>query len=77
MSKENTLDRRSFLGIAAASIAAAEVSVMRAAYANAGQPKRLQRLEPIKQINAGVLDVGYHGIGPNDGPKIMLLTGGN
>ena len=75
MSTENTLDRRSFLGIAAASIVAAEMSVMRAAYANTGQPKRLQPLEPIKQIKAGVLDVGYYDIGASDGPPVLLLHG--
>jgi predicted alpha/beta-fold hydrolase len=75
MSKENTLHRRSFLGTIAASIVAAEMSVMGAAYANTEQPKRLQPLEPIKQMKAGVLDVGYHDIGASDGPPVLLLHG--
>jgi hypothetical protein len=44
MSKENKLHRRGFLGTIAASIVAAEMSVMGAAYANTGQTKRLQPL---------------------------------
>jgi pimeloyl-ACP methyl ester carboxylesterase len=75
MSKENKLHRRSFLGTIATSIVAAEMSVMGAAYANTGQPKRLQPLEPIKQMKAGVLDVGYHDIGASDGPPVLLLHG--
>jgi hypothetical protein len=75
MSKENKLHRRSFLGTIAASIVAAEMSVMGAASANTGQPKRLQPLEPIKQMKAGVLDVGYHDIGASDGPPVLLLHG--
>ena len=54
---------------------AAEVSSLGAVYANTGQPKRLQPLEPIKQIKAGVLDVGYHDIGASDGPPVLLLHG--
>jgi predicted alpha/beta-fold hydrolase len=75
MSKENTLHRRGFLGTIAASIVAAEMSVMGAAYTNTGQTKRLQPLEPIKQMKAGVLDVGYHDIGASDGPPVLLLHG--
>jgi hypothetical protein len=75
MSKENKLHRRGFLGTIAASIVAAEMSVMGAAYANTGQTKRLQPLEPIKQMKAGVLDVGYHDIGASDGPPVLLLHG--
>ena len=54
---------------------AAEVSSLGAVYANTGQPKRLQPLEPIKQLKAGVLDVGYHDIGASDGPPVLLLHG--
>jgi pimeloyl-ACP methyl ester carboxylesterase len=75
MSKENKLHRRSFLGTIVASIVAAEVSSLGAASANTGQPTRLQPLEPIKQIKAGVLDVGYHDIGASDGPPVLLLHG--
>ena len=30
---------------------------------------------PVKQIAAGVLDVGYADIGPADGPAVVLLHG--
>ena len=58
MSNENNLDRRCFVGTTVASIVAAKMSFVGATSANAGQPNRLKRIEPIKQIKAGVLDVG-------------------
>jgi pimeloyl-ACP methyl ester carboxylesterase len=34
-----------------------------------------RRLEPVRQIDAGVLSVGYHEAGPADGPVVMLMHG--
>jgi len=68
MSGEGKLHRRSFLGVAAASI-------ITAGCASGGERKRLQALAPIKQIKAGVLDVGYLDIGPSVGPPVLLLHG--
>jgi pimeloyl-ACP methyl ester carboxylesterase len=33
------------------------------------------RLEPLRHVDAGVLDVGYFEAGPADGPVVMLLHG--
>jgi pimeloyl-ACP methyl ester carboxylesterase len=51
---------------------AAQASSPGAAFVNSGQPKRLQ---PINQIKAGVLDVGYYEIGASDGLPVLLLHG--
>ena len=34
-----------------------------------------QRLEPLRQIEAGVLDIAYYETGPADGPVVMLMHG--
>jgi len=33
------------------------------------------RLEPLRHVDAGVLDVAYYEEGPADGPVVMLLHG--
>jgi pimeloyl-ACP methyl ester carboxylesterase len=73
--KENTLSRRNFLGSTAVGFVAAEMSLMTEAQAIPGDAKKSQRLEPIKQVKAGVLDVGYYEIGAGDGPAVLLLHG--
>jgi pimeloyl-ACP methyl ester carboxylesterase len=65
------LQRRSFLGAAAASIVVGEMSFVSTAYAGPGQ----FQLGPVKQIKAGVLDVGYYDVGPRDGLPVVLLHG--
>ena len=77
-------DRRRFLGAAAVSIAAAQLSLSGVADAESGTKKTdLPRVKPgthttfgpLKQIDAGVLNVGYAEVGPGDGPAVILLHG--
>ena len=38
-------------------------------------PSSSQRLEPLRRIDAGVLNIAYYEAGPADGPVVMLLHG--
>jgi pimeloyl-ACP methyl ester carboxylesterase len=77
--------RRHFFGAAAAMIAAAKLGLIGAANAQAGKAKstQLPAIKPgtnasfaaLKQINAGLLNVGYADAGPADGPVVILLHG--
>jgi pimeloyl-ACP methyl ester carboxylesterase len=83
MSESFNLQRRSFLGSAAAGIALAESLLP--AFAQAATPPQhkplagsgaaLRKLEPIRQIRAGELDVGYYEAGPRDGTPVLLMHG--
>ena len=84
MSEGINRDRRRFFGVAAVTIAAAQLSLSGAADAESGTKKPdLPRVKPgthttfgtLKQINAGVLNVGYAEAGPGDGPAVILLHG--
>jgi len=81
MSKQINRDRRHFIQTALG-IAAAPVFVGGSAYAqtvdakSASAPsKGAATFASLKQINAGVLDVGYAEDGPADGPPVLLLHG--
>jgi pimeloyl-ACP methyl ester carboxylesterase len=85
MSEEIMEDRRRFLGTAALStIAAAEFAVVGSASAQpaAGtrdavttKPGTHTSFGALKQIDAGVLNVGYAEAGPARGPVVVLLHG--
>jgi pimeloyl-ACP methyl ester carboxylesterase len=73
MSKnEANIDRRSFLSAAAMGLAAAELATASFADAQTGSHTTFASL---KQINAGLLDVGYAEAGPPGGKVVILLHG--
>jgi pimeloyl-ACP methyl ester carboxylesterase len=71
------ISRRHFLGTAAVGIAAVGTGAKGAAHAAGDKPKgtELGFTPIIKQIQAGVLDVGYAEAGPVNGPAVILLHG--
>jgi pimeloyl-ACP methyl ester carboxylesterase len=75
MSKDINHDRRRFFGTAVMTIAAAELAMIGSASAQSGRPGTNTSFGPLKQIDAGVLNVGYAEAGPGDGPPVILLHG--
>jgi pimeloyl-ACP methyl ester carboxylesterase len=82
--KEIDHDRRRFFGAAAVTIAAAQFALNGSAdahpktkTADLAQIKRGKNttFSSLKQVNAGVLNVGYAEAGPADGPAVILLHG--
>src|SRR5215468_970911 len=73
MSETINYDRRRILGAALITIAAAQVGRARAA--DAGGAGTKSSFGPLKQIKAGVLNVGYAEAGPVGGPPVILLHG--
>ena len=84
MSEEINHGRRHFLGTAAAmTVAAAQLGMIGSGEAQSSKPKDLPTIKPgtntsfgsLKQIDAGVLNVGYAEAGPADGTTVILLHG--
>lgn len=71
--------RRRLCGGAALAIAALEFGATSSAHAQASAGANIvspgNSFSTIKQLNAGVLNVGYAEMGPSDGPVVFLLHG--
>ena len=77
--------RRRFFGTAALTIAAAQFGMIGSADAQPGRTKSAQlpaikpgtntSFPPLKQIDAGMLNVGYAEAGPANGAPVILLHG--
>ena len=65
-------DRRRFLNIAAVALGGARLRVATAVKA---QPASTNTLGELKQIDAGVLNIGYAELGPPRGRAVILLHG--
>jgi pimeloyl-ACP methyl ester carboxylesterase len=82
MSEAINRDRRRFFGTAALTIATARLGLIGPASAQQ-QTKNLPTIKPgtntslgpLKQIDAGLLNVGYAEAGPADGAPVILLHG--
>ena len=84
MFNEIKRDRRKFLGAAIMSIGAGELSIATRAHAQpvtsaegsvTTKPATLTSFRSLKQIDAGVLNIGYAETGPASGPAVILLHG--
>jgi hypothetical protein len=77
--------RRRFFSTAAMTIAAAQLGLIgsamaksrkaRSAGARTVRPRANKSFAPLKQIDAGILNVGYAEAGPTDGSAVVLLHG--
>jgi pimeloyl-ACP methyl ester carboxylesterase len=77
--------RRRFFGTAAGAVAAAQLAIIASADAQSstvrpseaatGRPATNTSFGPLKQIDAGALNVGYAEAGPADGRPVLLLHG--
>jgi pimeloyl-ACP methyl ester carboxylesterase len=68
------LHRRHLIGAAAVTAAAAQFGLLTSAGAQSKAGTNVS-FGPLKQINAGLLNVAYAEVGPADGPPVILLHG--
>jgi hypothetical protein len=84
-SDELSPSRRRFCGTAAMTLAAAQLGIFSPADASPSEAEvaavppakagASASFGPIKQIDAGVLNIGYAEAGPSGGPVVILLHG--
>jgi len=75
--------RRRFFGTAIATAAAVRLGLIGSASAQGGKPAKLPSIQPgthttftaLRQIDAGLLSIGYGEAGPASGPVVLLLHG--
>ena len=85
ISEEINHDRRRFFGAVAMTIAAAQLGMLGSSAGQSGKAKPAglpaikpgmnKSFGPLKQIDAGLLNVGYAEAGPTDGRVVILLHG--
>ena len=83
--EEMDYSRRDFLGVVTMSLAAAEFGVFGSTGTQSSntirtgvitvKPRTNASFGTLKQIDAGVLNVGYAEAGPDNGPPVILLHG--
>jgi hypothetical protein len=85
MAEEINHKRRRFIGAAAMTVAAAQLGIVGSAQAQSGgttsadlpaiKPGTHTSFGALKQIDAGVLNIGYAEAGPAEGSPVILLHG--
>jgi len=68
-------ERRRMVGVALMTLTAAELFLSSPANAQASKPQSMSSFGPLKQIDAGLLRIGYAEAGPSEGPPVILLHG--
>src|SRR5215471_2201189 len=81
----NLRRRRRFLGASALTVAAAQLGMITVTHAQpigdgskhlpSIKPGTNKSFGPLRQIEAGLLSVGYTEVGPRNGPAVILLHG--
>jgi pimeloyl-ACP methyl ester carboxylesterase len=71
----NRRDFLQFAGASAAGLATPELGLIETAQAQTPVSSAESPMRPIRQVRAGVLEVGYFETGPGDGQVVLLLHG--
>jgi pimeloyl-ACP methyl ester carboxylesterase len=85
MSEETNATRRRFLAAAGLALATTQLGILRSGFGQSAATRPLElsdfkrgsntSFSSLKQIDAGLLNVGYAEAGPADGPPVILLHG--